>query len=184
LSDTAAHTTTPRHRQIVATARELLETEGQSALTMRALAERLGIRAPSLYKHIPDKEALQHALIEVAFEELGDAFEHAQAATGDLLPAMAHAYRRFALAHPHLYRLMTEHPLDRSRIRPGVEERAARLSIASFGGDEDTARALWAFAHGMVILELNNRFPARAELDLAWAKGVRAFAALADRSGS
>jgi len=172
---------TPRRQQIIATAREILEEDGPSALTMRAVADRLGIRAPSLYKHIPDKDALEHGLIEVAFDELGDAFDAARASQRDLLVAMAQAYRRFGLEHPHLYRLMTEHKLDRSRIRPGAEERAARLSIASFGGSQDTARALWAFAHGMVILELNERFPADAELDLAWQRGLAAFRTLMEK---
>ncbi len=44
----------PRAQEIVAEARELLEEEGAEALTMRRLAERLGIRAPSLYKHLPE----------------------------------------------------------------------------------------------------------------------------------
>ena len=34
---------------------------------------------------------------------------------------------------------------------------------------------MWAFAHGMTILELNGRFPPGADLDAAWATGMRAF---------
>jgi Tetracyclin repressor-like, C-terminal domain len=48
--------------------------------------------------------------------------------------------------------------------------------IAAAGGDPDRARALYAFAHGMVILELGGRFPDGADLDAAWARGLRAFA--------
>jgi AcrR family transcriptional regulator len=48
---------TPRAREIVAAARAILEEGGPEALSMRAIAERLGIRAPSLYKHVPDREA-------------------------------------------------------------------------------------------------------------------------------
>jgi len=44
-----------RAGQIVATARLLLEREGPEALTMRRLGEELGIRAPSLYKHLTGK---------------------------------------------------------------------------------------------------------------------------------
>ena len=40
---------------------------GPDALTMRRLAERLGIRAPSLYKHLPDKAALEAAIIATGF---------------------------------------------------------------------------------------------------------------------
>jgi AcrR family transcriptional regulator len=47
-----------RVAEIVDTARELLEREGPEGLTMRRLAEAMGIRAPSLYKHVESKEHL------------------------------------------------------------------------------------------------------------------------------
>jgi hypothetical protein len=49
---------------------------------------------------------------------------------------------------------MTERALDRENLVPGSEERAARPVLEAFGGDRDLARAAWAFAHGMTILEL------------------------------
>jgi hypothetical protein len=45
-------------------------------------------------------------------------------------------------------------------------------------GDYSVAQALWSFAHGMVILELDNRFPPTSDLDRTWAAGVAAFAEL------
>ena len=164
----------PRGQEIVAAARELLEEDGPEALSMRRVAGRLGIRAPSIYKHLPDKQALEHAVISAGFEELAVVFEVALAAS-DPLRALAAAYRRFAREHPHLYRLMTERPLRRELLRPGAEERAAAPVLRAVGGDEDTARAVWAFAHGMTILELNGRFPPGADLDAAWSQGLAAF---------
>ena len=164
-----------RAREIVAAARALLEEEGASGLSMRRLADRLGIRAPSIYKHLPDKQALEHALISAAFEEQGAAFE-AALAEPDPIDAIARAYRDFARRHPHLYRLMTERPLDREQLVPGSEERAARPVVEAFG-DRDLARAAWAFSHGMTILELNDRFPADADLDAAWQRGLDALRA-------
>jgi AcrR family transcriptional regulator len=161
----------PRAREIVAAARELLEQEGREALSMRRLAERLGIRAPSIYKHLPGKDALEAAVISDGFAEQAAAFERA----GTTPEAIAASYRAFALAHPHLYRLMTDGPLPRELLVPGIEERAAAPVIAVAGGDRDTARALWAFAHGMTILELDGRFPPGADLDAAWARGLRGF---------
>jgi AcrR family transcriptional regulator len=167
----------PRAREIVAAARRLLEEEGWEALSMRRLADRLGIRAPSIYKHLPDKQALESALVSDGFEEQAAAFEQAAAAAGDEpLAAIATAYRTFAADHPHLYRLMTERPLQRDRLAPGVEDRAARTVYDAAGGDRDLARAAWAFAHGMTILELNGRFPPGADLDEAWRRGIAAFA--------
>jgi AcrR family transcriptional regulator len=163
-----------RREEIVQVARELLEEEGAGALSMRRLADRLGIRAPSIYKHVPDKQSLENALISGGFEEMAEAFERALVDADDPVLAVAEAYRAFARRHPHLYRLMTERPLDRARLAPGVEDRAARPVVESFGGDVDRARAAWAFAHGMTILELNDRFPSDADLDAAWRSGLEA----------
>ena len=171
----------PRAQEIVAAAREILETEGRSALTMRRLAGAIGIRAPSLYKHFPDKAAVELALIEVAFQESAEVFEAALEREGPSLAVLGRAYRAYALAHPELYRLMTTNPLDRERLRPGVEERAA-LPLVRIAGDADLARAIWAFAHGMTILELDGRFPPDANLDAAWMVGLDAFATLLPRS--
>lgn len=164
----------PRAREIVEAARELLEADGAEALTMRKVADRLGIRAPSLYKHLANKETLEAAIIAVGFEEAADAFEAASPSNPRRrLAAIASAYRSFARAHPHLYRLMNERPLRRDLLPPGVEDRAAAPVLAATGSIA-RARAAWAFAHGMVILELNGRFPPDADLDAAWAEGIQA----------
>jgi AcrR family transcriptional regulator len=165
----------PRALEIVTAARDLLEAEGPEAVSMRRVADRLGIRAPSLYKHLPDKEALEAALISAGLAESAEVFEEAVRETEDPLGALAAAYRGFARSHPHLYRLMTGRPLPRERLTPGVEERAARPVLDAVGGDTDAARAVWAFAHGMTILELNGRFPPGADVDAAWERGLTAF---------
>jgi AcrR family transcriptional regulator len=172
-----SNTLSIRAREIVSAARELLEQEGWDALSMRRLAERLGIRAPSIYKHLPDKQALENALISAGFEEQADAFEAALTNADDPIGAIAGTYRDFARRHPHLYRLMTARPLDRVGLAPGAEERAARPVVEAFGRDRDLARAAWAFAHGMTILELDDRFPPGADLDAAWKLGLDAFRA-------
>jgi AcrR family transcriptional regulator len=170
---------TPRARQIVTAARRLLEEEGAEGLTMRRLAERLDIRAPSLYKHLPDKAALEAAIIATGFEDSAAALEAAMdeaSGGGAELAALGAAYRAFALAHPHLYRLMTDRPLPRDRLPAGVEDRAAAPLLRA-AGSRDLARAVWAFAHGMVQLELARRFPPGADLDAAWQEGIGAFQA-------
>lgn len=164
-----------RAQEIVGAARELLEEHGPEGLSMRRVADRLGIRAPSLYKHLPDKAALEAALVSAGFEESATAFEAAVLDAPEPLVALAAAYRAFARGHPHLYRLMTERPLPRERLVPGVEDRAAAPLVRAVGGDPDLARAVWAFAHGMTILELNHRFPPTADLDEAWRRGLGAF---------
>ena len=172
----SASALTPRAREIVGIARELLERDGPSGLSMRAIAAGLGIKAPSLYKHVADKGALEVALIAAGLEEMADAFESATAGADDPLTALALEYRRFALAHPHLYRLMMDRPLPRERLPAGLEDRAGSVLVAAVGGDPDVARAAFALAHGMVSLELNDRFPPGADIDAAWKAGLAALA--------
>ena len=182
-------TTSARGRELVRAGRQLLEEEGPEALTMRRLADQVGIRAPSLYKHLPDKAALEAAIIATGLEEAAAAFEQAAAGAnggtggvagavdgngGGSLPALATAYRRFALEHPHLYRLMNNGPLPREHLPPGLEERTA-APLLRVAGSQARARAVWAFAHGMVMLELDHRFPPDADLDAAWRAGIAAF---------
>src|SRR5471030_2964097 len=165
----------PRAQQIVDAALELLEAEGPDGLSMRRLAERLGMRASSIYKHLPDKQALEAAIISVGFQLQAADFEAAMSGPDDSLSALAQAYRLFARKHPHLYRLMTERELSREQLTPGVEARAAAPIYDAVGRDADRARAAWAFAHGMTILELDRRFPPDADLEAAWSQGIEAF---------
>lgn len=169
-----AETLSPRARQIVAAARDLLESEGADALTMRRLGERLGIRAPSLYKHLSSKAALEVALIADGFEEAARTFDAATSGAEEPLVALVNAYRGFAKRNPQLYRLMTEGPLPRKQLPPGIEGRAAAALVRAAGSPE-RARAAFAFIHGMVILELNGRFPDDDGLEPAWRAGLAAF---------
>ncbi|MFF5338911.1 helix-turn-helix domain-containing protein [Streptomyces sp. NPDC013181] len=158
-----------RQHQILAAARVLLEQEGPDALTMRRLAGRLGITAPSLYKHFPDKSSVVDALADAMLAETAEALEAAETAAPGSFPALAAAYRAHALAHPHLYRLTTSRPHSRH-----LEERAAAPLFRALLPDEATARAAWAFAHGMVMMELNDRFPSPEAVTTAWTAGITA----------
>ena len=162
---------TGRQLEILGAARELLAREGVEALTVGRLAAVLGIKPPSLYKHFAGKRELESHLIADGLREHAEALE---ASSGDLA-SIAAAYRAFALANPQLYRLMTERPLPREDLPEGLEARAAAPLIAAVGGDPDLARAAWAYAHGMVGLELAGRFPPDADLAAAWRKAIAAF---------
>jgi AcrR family transcriptional regulator len=178
----AARAPKDRRAQIADTARALLDAEGPQALTMRRIAGALGIKAPSLYKHVPDKAALEALVVAAGFAELADTLAAAAAdGAGNAggpgkLAAIAGAYRAYAVARPHLYRLMTQQPLRRDLLPAGLEARAAQPLAEAAGYDEARARAMWAFAHGMVSLEIDGRFPPQADLDEAWRAGLAAFA--------
>ena len=169
---------TARADSIVAAALEILERDGREALTMRRLADAVGIRAPSLYKHFPDKAAVELVLIEHGFVLVAVAFEEAIARDGASLETVMRTYREVALAHPHLYRLMNGAPLPRHQMTPGVEERAA-APLLQVLPQPDLARAAFAFAHGMCMLELDDRFPPHADIDAAWRAGTQALQAAA-----
>jgi AcrR family transcriptional regulator len=169
-----------RIAQIVATASQILEQEGPEALSMRRLASELGIRAPSLYKHLSGKGAIELALIEDALMEIGDVSHRAIHHLGPDGPlvCLLTEYRRHGLAHPNLYRLATSRNVARDRLSPGLEEWAGNpWHVVT--GDEFLAQALWSFAHGMVILELDRRYPPGSDLDRTWLSGAAAFEAAA-----
>jgi AcrR family transcriptional regulator len=171
-SSVAPDQLTARQIEILDAARELLTRDGVEALTVGRLAAGLRIKPPSLYKHFAGRREIEAALIGEGLEAQADALE----AAGPSLDEIAKAYRAFALAHPHLYRLMTERPLPRDLLPEGVEARAAAPVVRAAHGDADLARALWAFAHGMVQLELAARFPPGADLDAAWQRALTALA--------
>ena len=142
---------------------------------MRALAEAVGVRAPSLYKHFPDKGAVERALAELGLRELVGALDAALAAFAEPVPAFAAAYRAWAMAHPHLYELVSASAPERRP--PARVERAASLAqplLSAAGGDAALARALWGFCHGLALLEIGGRFPRGAAADAAWTSGVAA----------
>ena len=84
------------------------------------------------------------------------------------------AYRAFAKAHPHVYRLMTERPLPRDQLPEGLEARTAAPLLRATG-DPVRARAAWAFIHGLTLLELNDRLPDDGLTEPAWQVGVQQF---------
>jgi AcrR family transcriptional regulator len=171
-----------RKAAIFAVARHILETQGPEGLTMRAIAAGMGIRAPSLYKHITGKREVEVALITQGLDEAETVLSSAVSRDGEGLVLIAAAYRAWALTHPHLYRLMNDQPLPRQELPVGLEDRAAAPLLAALDGDVDRARAMWAFAHGMVTLEMVDRFPPDADLSAAWTAGLQGIAHMNTRS--
>jgi AcrR family transcriptional regulator len=175
----AAATPTSRRVQIVDAARRLLEEQGPDALSMRNVAAEIGIRAPSLYEHVADKRALEGAIIAAGLSEQGAALTEALGSTEDPLVGMTSAWRGWAQAHPHVYRLIYVRDLDRSDPAVAIAERSAAEPMwALCGGDVVAARVIWAFAHGMVQLELSDRFPPGADVDGLWDRGLEALRGL------
>jgi AcrR family transcriptional regulator len=177
LSRPAPRERTPRARQIIDAARVLLEEVGSDGLTMRRLAGELGIKAPSLYKHFTGRPALELALAEAGLHETGVALHAAVASAKDgPVTALLRAYRACGRANPQLYRLITSDTFPRADLLPGLEAWSGEPFFLAMG-EPYLAQALWSFAHGTLILELDHRFLEGSDLDLTWRAGAEAFAA-------
>jgi len=146
---------------------------------MRRIAEVMGIKAPSIYKHVAGKHQVELALLEEGLREMGEALHAAVRQVGDgasRVEALLAAYRREAMAHPNLYRLATIGPLPRQELTPGLEEWAGE-PFYLVTGDPFVAQALFSFTHGLVSMELDGRCPPGSDLDRTWAAGAGAFTA-------
>ena len=138
---------------------------------MRRLGERLGIRVPSIYKHLPGKDALEAAMISDGFEEFCATLD---GTTLDGLRRRPRVRRRASAPLPAHDR----RPLDRELLVPGAEDRAA-LPGAPGRRRRPRCRAGPAGLRPRDdILELDGRFPLGADLDAGVVGGLRAFEAL------
>jgi AcrR family transcriptional regulator len=166
-----------RAQDIVDAAFAVLDDEGADALTMRRLADELGMRAPSLYKHFPDKAHLEAALIEDIFFDIGEVLHEALARPGraGVVRSVLDAYRAHSRRHPNRYRLATSGTLRRDLLPECLEEWAGQPFFFA-AGDPFRSQALWSAAHGMVILEIDGRYPDGSDLDRTWKAAAAAFA--------
>lgn len=160
-----------RERRIVATARELAEREGWSAVTTRRLAELIDHSQPVLYSHFPNMAAVADAVAIEGFAELAAALRRARRRAGDAhaaLLAVARAYRRFARERPATFEAMFVRPTALTfasaqtpdELRAGFGE--LREAIRPFAGEEGLdhlTEVAWATIHGIVTLEVQERVP-------------------------
>lgn len=165
---------------IVAAGREILEASGLSGLTMQAVATRVGVRAPSLYKRVRDRDALITAVAEAVIDDLaaelerverGDRSEQDNAA--DVLSHLAMTFRAFAHAHPEGFRLMFTASAPLASL-----DRAAgpvlRASAELVGADHalDAARLVTAWMTGFLQMELAGAFRLGGDVDQSFDYGL------------
>ena len=159
--------------RLVDEAARILVEDGPGGLSLRKLAAAAGVSTMPVYTLFGDKQGLLAAMHREGFRRLGEALAAVPVTDEPLTDviALGLAYRAAALASPHLYALMfgriapgyTPSPEDRAAAdltyRPLVEsvERCQAASLFTSGDPERIAMHLWAVAHGMVSLELNNQ---------------------------
>jgi AcrR family transcriptional regulator len=173
--ETSARARNPRgsgmrlHDEIIDAAIALIDETGDpAALTLRGIARRASITAPSIYSHFPDLAAVAAAVLARSFDELRAAVQAAIAAGGDpaaALVAAGRAYVHFAWSHPARYRLMFDaagYAPDAvatfALVREAIEACAGAGVSASDDAHADTW-LLWAALHGVATLEK----PARSD---------------------
>jgi AcrR family transcriptional regulator len=166
--------------QIVAAARRIIREQGADALTQRAVAAAVGVKAPSLYKRFEDKAAL---LAAVRLEALAELEARLRAAAQGQAPApafmrMANAFRAFAYECPDIYRLIFDPDLqdeDRSPERRALASIEAALApLVGAGQSASAAHAALSLLHGFVRLEIDAAAPRPGPHDEAFGFAVYA----------
>ncbi|UPL13542.1 TetR/AcrR family transcriptional regulator [Microbacterium galbinum] len=174
---------------IVAAGRAILEESGPASLTMQAVATRVGVRAPSLYKRVRDRDALLTAVAEAAIDELGSRLADSVSGSGSDsgtgtgtgtdnsgtdLTKLAEVYRAFAHEHPESFRLMftASAPVDALHR---ASEPVLRAAAALVGEADalDAARLFTAWATGFLQMELSGAFRLGGDVGRAFDYGLR-----------
>jgi AcrR family transcriptional regulator len=118
-------------REVKQAALDQLAQAGPEAISISAIGKQLGVSGPALYRYFASRDQLLTELVIDAYHDLADALANASRASGSdpwaRLEGLARAYRSWALAQPHRYRLLFGPPL------PGYDAHAERLVDASQG---------------------------------------------------
>jgi AcrR family transcriptional regulator len=180
---TMPYPTQIHYEALIETASRLIETHGVENVSLRMLADELGVKAPSLYRHVTDKNALLRAVNEATlrhlFQTLYQALESPEP-TRSKLVTLAHEYRRFAQEQPITYELAFRSVLA---LRPDEElQEQAALPIqqifSELTGEADALTALrgaLALLHGWMTLEINGNFRRGGDLNVAFNRVVEAY---------
>ncbi|WP_298456032.1 TetR/AcrR family transcriptional regulator [uncultured Cellulomonas sp.] len=166
--------------EVVRAGRDLLEAHGPAGVTMAAVAARVGVRPPSLYKRVRNRDDLLRLVTEAAVGDLADQLA-AVARSGDPrhdLRRIARALRAFAHASPVAYGLVFTPGPAATRPDPALLARASEpvlRATAELAGPDDAlvaARTVTAWAHGFLSMELSGAFTLGGEVDQAFDHGL------------
>lgn len=162
---------------VVDAAARLVDEEGIDQLLLGRLAERLGVRTPSLYNHIAGLPGLKRDLALFCLRELLDVIVHATIgkSRNEAIFALADAYRAYARKSPGRYSLTQQAPDPDS---PEVQLAAQRLVdvvlvvLAPYNLAEDDAihaiRSLRSIVHGFISLEITGGFAMPVDMDASF----------------
>jgi AcrR family transcriptional regulator len=161
-------------------AQELFRSEGLEGVSMRKVAERVGITAPAIYRHYRDKDELLHEIISIGLKILEDYLEPALQADRpyERLRRLIDRYLDFAIEQPQYFEFaflvpsrnihrIAEELQERNwpTFRRAVEQVALCMEQGVFRRDDplETSILIWATSHGLVSLYRMERFGSDAE---------------------
>jgi AcrR family transcriptional regulator len=154
-------------------AAELADAEGLDAVTLAALAARLGVRAPSLYAHVEGLEDLRARVAGRGAEQLAERLQAAVAGRSGApaLRSLAAAYRDYAREHPGAYAALQRVAGLNVRAVEAAERTVGVVLAVLAGyrleGDEalHATRAIRSALHGFVLLEAQGGFGLALDVD-------------------
>ena len=170
---------------VIQKAAELVEQEGVEQLSLGKLATALGVKAPSLYRYVNNKDALLQAVNLQTIQDLFTAYEQALANAGggaeEQLTAVFQAHRTFAHSHPQCYMLALANPNDAQRPNEDILTQMVlpiQAIVADIAGEANALAALrgaLALVHGFVMLELNNQLRRGGDLTADFTQSLTAY---------
>lgn len=145
-------------RRVLEAALRIVDSEGLTALTMRRLGRELGVEAMSLYRHVPNKDALLDGIVELIVLEI-EVPAHVDGDWKEAARQIVRSYRRAAHSHPNAFPLVTMRPLNTPE---GLRRLDATFEILRRAGlDEPTAivafRTLASYTRGFALEEVTGR---------------------------
>ena len=151
---------------VVGVALALVDEKGLDALSLAAVADRAGVAAPSLYKHVGSLADLRDLMAVQVLREVTARFaEVIMGRSGDdAVRELMWAYRAYVLANPGRYALVPLDPLHSAgMVEAGGELLAVFVAVMrGYGLAEDEAthaiRRLRATVHGFATLEAGGGF--------------------------
>lgn len=175
---------------VVEAAVAMADEVGLSRLTLAGLAERVGVKQPSLYKHIDSLAGLHRSISLLAKRELGDVLVRAAVgkAGADAIMAMSRAYRDWALLHPARYQASQiagapDDAEDKAISMSGIQVIADVLAAYALEGEDsiDAIRGLRATLHGFVSLEAAGGFALKADVNRSFERVIHGFTVALER---
>jgi len=167
---TGAHDT--RRDELVGMAIAVLERDGLERFSIGEIAREAGIKPPSLYKQFRNKADIEAAMIELGFRTQAKVNRKAVAALGkaaskgQIAETLVRAYRDFGMQHPQLYRLMNDRPLPATFPPEAMD--AISVDYRKLFTEPLLATGFWAWAHGLLTLELANRYESQSDVEGLW----------------